>query len=414
MYQILSALGLLDNLDGKFHPVDIGNMAMKDIYSKYVKVYVNLTHTIVGGKFTLNMDKLPPEIKIQSYTFSQYLVSNGDAALPVEPESLTLDYKTVASYNLWNCGFSFEPMNRDYHPETFLTEGMKLDLYGTKEEANKENLIKYCLFTVNGFVHLADTVAEGICIFNGYETGKKGDDTQIGLIDFQHIAPLTCYPLKEDMIFKRKDTVPFKEYLYIRSPVDMTNKTPFLVVGGYLHALDGLYKAVSPNVLRFDFFRYSWLKRFNLAQSEINLDSLGIEFLNNGAINADSMFSDEVIKNWFTLPQSFLVLIDKKELNVSTMEVEYSGLPGVYYSYSKPTYPLILGDGKIAEYSRSDQRFGWVLRTAKYIQDNMAFELTTRDGWGGVPMQRISTEPVKPANARFLIISATVEVPDVT
>lgn len=411
MYQILSAVGLLDNLDGKYHPVDVGNTAMVDIYTKYVSVYLTLTHSVVSGKFILNMAKLPPEVKIQHYTLTQYLQSTGNATLPVEPTEIALDYKTVRSLQLWNCGFSFKPMNRSMHPDMDISWDQQRDLYGTHPTGNKDNLTKYGLFTVNGFVHLADTVAEGVCIYDGCKTGRIGDDTQVGLLDFQSIGELKCYPITKSMLFKRSESASYKESVYIKAPVSMAGKTPFLVLGGFLHALDGLYSAVSDNVLKFDFYRYSWIKRFNLAKKDIDLSPLNVEVLPNGTYVYASLMSDAVIAEWFTLSQSFIVLIDTKDLNVSTMEVEYSGLPGVYYTYTKPRYPLILGDGKIAEYSISDQRNGWVLRTAKYLQDQFAFELTDRKDWTGTPMHRVTTDPKLPALARFLIISKTIEVP---
>lgn len=411
MYQILSAVGLVDNLDGKYHPVEVGNMSMVDIYSKYISVYLTLTHSVVSGRFILNMAKIPPEIKIQQYTLNQYLISIGNATLPVEPTEIALDYKTVRALQLWNCHFNFKPMNRNMHPDMDVSWDQQRDLYGTHPSAIKENLTKYGLFTVNGFVHLTDTVADGICIYDGCKSGRKGEDTQVGMLDFQHIGELKCYPITKSMLFKRSETARYKESVYIKSPVSMAGKTPFLVLGGYLHALDGLYSAVSDNVLKFDFYRYSWVKRFNLANQEIDLSSLNVEVLPNGSYAYESLMSDAVIAEWFTLSQSFIVLIDAKDLNVSTMEVEYSGLPGVYYTYSKPRYPLILGDGKIAEYSISNQRYGWVLRTAKYLQDQFAFELTDRREWTGTPMHRVTTEPRLPAPARFLIISKTIEVP---
>lgn len=414
MYQILTAVGLLDNLDGKYHPVDVGNMSMSDIYTKYQRVYLTLTHTVVGGKYTLNMDKLPAEVKIQAYTLLQYLQAVGANSLPVEANVVNLAYKTVRSYNLWHAHFNFKAMNRAYHPDMVISWSQQTDLYMTKPEAHPVNLIKYGLFTVNGFVHMANTLADGVMIHSGAESARRGEDTQVGLLDFQHVGEIECIPITKDMLFKRNPQGSYRENVYIRVPKPMYGKTPLLVIGGFLHALDDLYSATSDVTIKFDFYKYSWLKRYNLAKKDLNLESLNVAVEANGATSYESLMSDEVIAEWFTLSQSFIVLVNTPELNVSTMEVEYSGLPGAYYTYSVPKYPLILGDGKIAEYTQVHQKKGYVLRTARYQQDNFAFELTDRATWEGSPMHRVSTEPTKPALARFLIISKTIEVPDGT
>lgn len=413
MYQILTAIGLQDNLDGKYRTIEAGPMKMVDLFTKYKRVYLTLVHTVAAGKFTLNLDKLPPEIKIQAYTLNEYLLANGNAVLPVEPVAIKLDYATARFYNLWNAGFGFKPINRAFHPDMEISPEQQIDLHCTKEGAVPANLTKYGLFTVNGFVHRSDTLLGGNIILNGCETGRKGADTHVGLIDFQRIGKLKCIPITKEMVYKRHESGKFKEFVYIKVPESMVGKTPLLVVGGFLHALDGLYNAVSDNVLRFDFFKYSWFKRYLLARNEINCDSLKVNALGNGAIDYESLFSDEVIENWFTLPQSFIVLVDTPELDVSTMEVEYAGFPGVYFTYQTPKYPLILGDGCLTEYTQSTQRQTTVLRTSKYLQNNLASELTTRVGWAAAATHNVTAEPMVPAPARFLIMSKVLEVPDV-
>lgn len=410
MYQILSATGLLDNLDGRYQTVEVGTMRMVDIYAKYQRVYLTLTHTVVGGKYTLNMDKLPPLIKIQSYTLNEFLFSNGSASLPVEDKLITLDYATVRFYNLWNAGFIMKPVNRAFHPDMVIPWEEQTDLLCTKPGANAINMTKYGLFTVNGFMHIGDTLEESNIIYNGCETGRLGQDTHVGFLDFQRVGELKCYPITKDMVYKRHPDSVFKESVYIKVPVSMAGKTPLLSIGGYLHALDGMYTAVSDRILKFNFNKYNWLKRYLVAKGNINCESLEVGRLSNGAIDYQSLFSDDVIERWFTLPQSFIVLVDVPELNVSTMEVEYSGLPGVYYSYQKPKYPLILGEGMVAEYSQSQQRQTTVLRTAKYLQNNLSMDLTTTVGWKAAATHNVTTEPLLPAIARFLIISKTVEV----
>ena len=81
----------------------------------------------------------------------------------------------------------------------------------------------------------------------------------------------------------------------------------------------------------------------------MDLSSLALEsnYNNPSQISVEEIYSDEVIKRYLELSQSFLIVVDNNEFFCDYKLTESGKLPGIFYSYDKtiPVYPFTIRIG---------------------------------------------------------------------
>lgn len=408
MYIIKRAVGIREEFGGKYHPISITDIPLYQLFQDYLSVLVELVHTSDNKTYTLDMANLDNEIKAVPISFAQWLSVNQNVALPTTDGPLKISYKYLNFWDAWLYDFSIEKVNRAYHPTMDLPEDMLPDLLLTKEGADYWNIGKYCLYTVNGYIHRGDGNDSGVIIFNGAESAHIYGNNNVGLIDFQHLGEIETIPITEDMLHSRKDTT-LREGVYIKLPKSIAGYTPMLVLGGFLHALDKSVTVVSDTVLKFDMLNYSLEARYDLMKKGINTESLADVTNVPGSIDVLRLWSDDFIKSLFLLPQSFIVFVHTDKLERDFLQLEQTGLPGVYYSYAKPNYPIILGNGRLAEYRKELQHGIYAINVDGYLLNNYV-NVTT--GFRAKPItsnQRLPYDPIRVATAKQLLIFKVVK-----
>ena len=66
-----------------------------------------------------------------------------------------------------------------------------------------------------------------------------------------------------------------------------------------------------------------------------------------------------MIKNYLTLSQSFIVVVDIPYLTIETIALRSGGIPGMFTSYQEPKYPLRLDHGRMSEYWKVSETTRW-------------------------------------------------------
>jgi hypothetical protein len=407
MYQLISAVGKALNFDGQYQTIDIGNIPMQQLYQTYVSVYVTLSNTATTTEYVLDLYRLPTQWKISTITFNAFLIQNENRTLPVETEPLDLTYRLVRFYDLWQYDFNAKGHDRDYHPDYFLDVEERRDVLVSKSTANYANMVKYGLFTVNGFIHRSEFINQGVFILDGGTSHKLANNNLLGLIDFQHVGQKKEIPITLDMLVEKIPGLPLKDAVYIQSPESFLGKVPMLVIGGYLHPLGNLVQLVNDNTLKFNFKYYNWLDRYLESKSYIDLSSLEITPLTNGAIDQIQFYSDDVIRKYLTLSQSFIVLVDTPYLDVGVSPVSYSLLAGRYLTGNKPQAPLLIGHGRIAEYKVTTENGQYVLAVDNYLLDTRVNSTYASQLDVATTENAIPSHPIKHASAKFLMLSRT-------
>lgn len=407
MYQLISAIGIAKDFDGQYYPVDLTTISLNQVFATYTNVIATLVQLSDNEEVALDLYKLPVGVRLIAQTLPQFLVSNGNRTLPTEPLP-TIQYQYAKFVDLWEWDFSVKFMNRAYHPNYELADDQKTDLLLTKPSANYSALGQNYLFTVNGFIHRTDYLEQGIVVYDGNVSKKIANNTHLGGIDFSALGGVEIIDLTKEMIYERNPNQPYSQAVYLRLPKGVGATTPLLVLGGYLHALDDMYSMVSDDVLKIDFARYPWIKRYLTLRHQIDLETLGVKPEPNGAYSIDAMSVNSVIAALIDLSQTFLVLVKTSELRRGLIPIQFNGLPGVYETSVKPFAPMVIDDGRLTEYAVSTEHGRYALRVEHYLTDRRVLETTHYLAYQQTAPLNVSERPKTYADAHFLILSKTI------
>lgn len=404
-YQLVTAIGKLANFDNRFIEVDITTQQLKDLYVNYTDVVTTLTHTTLAGTFYLDLSLLPSLVRYSTQTLPAYLNSIADSSLPVTTTAPNPRYNYVRFYDLWQYDFKVNGHNRFYHPEIELDVSQHHDLLVTKANANYGAMQKYAVATVNGFLHRVAAGPYGLVILDGGRSVNLCKDNLVGLMDFQHVGEISVVPDLEFVSWI--SGMSLREGVYLRVPAEHVGKTPLLSVGGYLHGLGPELRYVSDNVLKFDFANYPWLKKYAESKRYLDLSSLGDLELNPEQIDQTALYSDETITALFNLPQSFLIFVDTPTLTSHYEYLAKTGLPGRYQSGVFPKAPLVVGNGRLAEYRVMHEHGQYSIAvqnylTPTYIADTYESQLPPVVTTGAIPHR-----PAEYSEAKLWYLSTT-------
>lgn len=406
MYQLISAVGIAPEFNGLYYPIEISTLPLSTVFATYSNVIATLTRLSDNQEVALDLYKLPIGVRLITQTLPQFLTLNGNQTLPTDPIS-EITYQYATFYDLWEWDFSVRFMNRTLHPDYPLTEDQKTDLLVSKPNVDYAKLCENYLFTVNGFVHQTDYVAQGLVIYDGNVSKLIANNTHLGGIDFSALGGIRTIPITSEMLYERNPGQPYAQAVYVKLAESIGLTTPLLVLGGYLHALDDLYSMVSDTVLRIDFSRYPWIQRYFTLRHQIDLDALGILAEPNGAYAIESMSTNVVIESLLNLTQTFLVLVNTPELRRGLVPLHHNSLPGVYECSIKPFAPMVIDDGRLTEYAVSTEAGRYALRTEHYLTDRRVLETTHYLAYSSTAPLNVSEKPKAFADAHFLLLSKT-------
>lgn len=407
MYQLISSMGIASEFNGVYHEIDIGDTPMYSIFNTYTNVLCTLVRLTDNIEVSLDLYALPVGVRLLSQTLKQWLVSNGNKTLPTTdiPE---ITYEHAKFRDLWEWGFSAKMIARDIHPDYEVADDQKVDVLLFKEGADYRGMCENFLFTVNGFVHQADYIDQGVVLKDAHLSKLVANNTHLGGIDFSGLGGLTIVDITDEMIYKRYDGQPFNQALYIRLPEPVSNRIPMLVLGGYLHALDDTYSMVSDDVMKIDFSRYPWIQRYMTLVQQLDLTELGIEPEINGTYSIEQIASDAVILKLLAMSQTFVVYVNTDELRRGTVAIHHAGLPGVYQSVVKPFAPMVIDDGRMTEYMISTEHGKYAIRAEHYLSDFRVLETTQYLAYSQTAPLNVSERPKEFAHAYFLMLSKTI------
>ena len=404
MYTYVSAIALTNSFDGRYVPVDVLDVEFVSIFQQYVSVIVTLNRPGDQQEVSYNLDDLPPNLRFTQTTLAEWLTMNGNTPLPTSDPIEGFDYQYVKARNAWRIGCTLRPFNIHYHHETPLTDNMEKDVLVSKEGANYDNMNKWGLYSVNGLFYQHLKTDAGIAILDCLENMKHYNRTDVGFLDFSGIGPLTIQPIDASMISSQKNR-PLKDGVVINLDEPIGQRKVLLCIGGYLHALDNAYRPISDYAIRFDFPNLAWANRYFMMSKVIDTSYLKVNQLANGGIRLDDLYADDVIINLFTHHQSFLVFIDTDDLRRGTVELNPTGISGIYTCKDKPDQPLLLGDGRIGEYHYRKDYGGYMVHCDNTWLPNWLYESTDYINQGVVAPIKDIHEPYRIAKAQLLTLS---------
>lgn len=400
MYTYVRALALSRSIGSQWTEVNLLNILVFDIFQTYSKVYLVLSNTELTDNVNVDMDVLKPLYSSYTEPLSSLLALLGNTALETV-ENLPNSNVTYAKYSdAVRAGYKIKPcLAGTIVPENYPAIELK-DLRLTRDNYTTDMKLihDYCLVSVNGFYHWTDSTTEAAYAFRGADTMRKSKLNHLGILSFLDVGKLTKVRINASNINPVTADSVLREKINFSVTESLDNKSYALVLGGYLiFPQEGVFWRSGEHGFTLDINRISYVERLMESSQYLDLSDMGLtqSTLGDNVYSTDELLSDDKIKRYMTLSQSFLVLIDVPNLVVNKIHIRRSNLPGMFTSYQDPVYPLVVGYGKVAEYWKVMEDGYWAVNIQdSYSRNYVLSEQPLKNG-------RTITDNLNPNNPFF-------------
>lgn len=357
MFSFVRAMASLRGANQRLTELDIRNTLVRDLMTTYSQCILILSHPAIDTEVSLDVSKVADSFYQLSpdLTVTTWLAANGDSDLPFEVTVPTVVKTSALASEAYAAGYKMErvhPLSGDgnEYPDPELTH-----LRLTRPSTDYMDVFNHCLASVNGLLHLTDAGTDGFRVIDGGRSIRHSGRNEVGLISFKNIGKIECYPITPDMITGRKG-LPLNEGAVITAPgADFGNKYVMVVVGGYLHTEGHQYKVVGDNSVLLEWWKLPIWRRYNDSRKLIDWTPVTSLMDRNtehtGALDVQLMNTDECIKAYLSMSNTFIIAVETENLFFENIPVERTGLAGRYYSYVPPIKPLVLANGFLPPYT---------------------------------------------------------------
>lgn len=404
MYTYISSLALHQANTVNWQDEDLSNEVVSTLYTNYVKVYLVLHQSVLDRTIYVDMDELDESYKNYPGTLTELLVEIENLTLPTVDELPTSNLRYAIYNNAVRAEYKFMLGKMGVHlPENYpVEEFTDLTLSRTKYNTDPRVVHSNALVSVNGFYHSKDADRNYVYVIDGGTTAMKNKHTQVGLLDFSALGGVTEVRIDKENIHPLTEGTSLKDKLIFSVDADLTNKSALLVLGGYLVTpYEGVFHQSGDNTFILDMNRIPYLERLFESSKYLDLSSLELteSTINPNLIDVEQAYSDKVIKNYLTMSQSFIVVVDRPYLTIDKVALRSGGIPGKFTAHQEPLYPLRLAHGRMSEYWKINENTRWSVNvedsyfrdyimsyspkdTQKSVTDNLVPESGFRHGPG--------------------------------
>lgn len=376
MYILQSAIAVRKTMGARWTSVNIATLSIAQLFAAYRRMFITLTNTYLTAPITIELESLRISLSASDITIPQYLNSLGSTTITAVTSPASLSSKYVKYSDAFRAGYKVKPVNLLSPNDDTLLETQKTSLRLSRKDTDMQTFYKNCLVTVNGFFHSTDFDGTNIYVVNGNASRLKSKQNQLGIVSFRDIGNIECVRITDSMMYAQDTNADMRIRTYIKLNKDLTNKTIMLVLGGYLLFLDGnSFFQTGNNVFALNWNRMPFIERFLESSAYLDFTALRLsESTNNpGAISVPELMSDNVLKRYLKLSQTFFVILDSSELFLNRIPIKSSNLPGMFISHREPLYPLIVTNGKVAEYWKTHEDGQWAINVKdSYLHNRVA------------------------------------------
>ncbi len=410
MYTYVRALARTKGSNGTWNQVDISTMPLYQVFGTYSDIKAILTNPVLVGELSVDLSDLDNSLHILTITFPQWLANIGNATLPTTAIIPSTSKTSVRHIDAWYWGFTIKPANHTKHPDMDLMHDEQVDLFATKAGVDPLAIQKSCIATVNGMTHRLSSSSLGTFILGGCSSGRQAKDNQVGFLDFSPLGEIDTVSLSADMLIHPVEDLPVKDAIYVDVKTPVLGKTVFLSFAGYFFALDDCYDVVGESVLKININQMDLVSRYYESRQYINWDGvIPLQSPNNRLperlIVAD-LFNETAIRKLLDLPQSFVVLLDSPDIQVSYRALDDAQLPGVYIAHGEmPTAPVRVNLGRLPEYMAVKEVNQYVVKINGFLTDDPQRESITTTDWNVVANGSVTPGPTRRSHAKLMYIS---------
>lgn len=387
MYTCVRALLRQRGENQRLTETQVNSFAVRELDNDYSDVYLILTHPSVTSEMSLalvDVEDLVYKLS-ETTTVDQWLQSLGTASLPTS-DTVPKATAMTAKYNdVIVAGYDVQKIHQTGGPGGDWLDSELRDLLVTRYGSDYKQLYEHVLWTVNGLCHIADyTPSNGVQISEGGASMRKANANDIGMISFLSMGTLDFRPVTEDMMIKFSGLDYKRGFVLSLPDVDLSTKTVMLSIGGFLHFANHHYKVIGDHSILVEWWKIPFMERYFNSNKLIDMTkftstmSTPIDHLDS--LDLNQAMTDESIKAYMQLSQTFVILLDATNMYYERHAVEATGLPGRYITRTPPKYPLQLENGLLPEYMAFTEDSEIVLavnnnRVNRYVHNTRDYEI---------------------------------------
>jgi len=363
MYTLIKSLAKERGVGKRWEEVSVGDELVSNVFANYIAFILILNHSVTNETHAVDSRTLPSSTQFFRGTLNEWLVSIGDASLPIMDTVPKLSKRNVVIYkDAFAAGFMAEPTaGTASHTANVLPTDkrwLKLDKAGL----NTTTMYRNFMVSINGYFHRIDHDNQSLFVIDGNATRMVSGDANIGLHSYLRVGSIEYRGINSGAIHRVNDVVPLSTKAIVKFDNVIEDGTIGLVIGGILHLLDErVFRVIDPYSIVINFEMIDLKKWFIEANANIDLSSLPVAFIENSdhQIKTETLLTDECIKAILSLSQSFVVVIDAENMYRDRKGVEKTTYSNVYISAQEPIWPLRTNGGRFSEYTyhREDGQF---------------------------------------------------------
>lgn len=366
MFSLVSTLLLPRLLTAQWTEADVGSQLLSKLFSENRRIVVTIQPNYQTDVLYVDLEQFRAEYAYFNNTLSLFIASLTSLSFSTIAELPNKKVGYVKYSNAYYSNYQVElkKFGVNYPPNT--PDDLKPDLAIYRKNYAADNIRVHtdCLVSVNGYFHMTTADDEMSYIIDGGRSVRHAHYNAVGLHSFQNAAKIEKLSILPGMVSVPDGFTALKERVLITLPDNKTIKNFMLVLGGYIvfpddpaiQLLNDKQFTVNLNFIRL-------IERYYESSLYLDLSGLGLTPAANNTtgINIDELYSDIVLKKYFTLSQSFIVLIDSDNFFHSRISIRHAKTPGLFNHLSEPRYPLFLGTGRVAEYWKKEESKRWML-----------------------------------------------------
>jgi len=375
-------------LGSQWKPAQLGDMTVHNIFNTFRQTVHIVTHPDYETDLYVDFNALRETHGSSDSTLLQWLIDNDNQTLPLLEELPASRIRYVSYSDAIQAGYKVMAGSCSRHYPSNYPDGALPDLIVTRPKTSTDvsELHSKSMITVNGYLHLTDTDGENLWVIDGGRTMSHSNLNHMGIISFNDVCSMEKFHISNEMIYPEINGRPLREHMVIKLPEDINHRVVVMSIGGYIQFIEpSVMWQSGADMISICIDRLPFLKRFHESNRYLDLSGMGLSYDPNNptAVSVDELFSDQVLKNYMGLTQTFVMLLDIENLFYRQVYIRESNLPGMYVSHVDPRFPQITGYGKFSEYWKVFEDNQWAINIRDGHTDNYVSDYR--------PMQELDT-----------------------
>lgn len=411
MYTFVTAHCLARTVGSQWVELDISKSLVSAVFGTFRQTYIIVHDSYTDSNLIVNMDFFKAVYSGMNINVEEMLQRHNGLPIDTVPSLPNTDIKyarysigTMAGYK-----YDFAKAGYMYDPNVYsdILTDIRIDRPGYDTDIRL--LHSHCLVSVNGFIHNTDTDGRYCYVIDGGKTMRIAQDNRFGILSFLDIGELTKIRINPEDIFPAEEGGVLKDKIVFKISEDIEESCFMLVLGGYLIVPEpDIFYRQGSNSYILDINKIPYLERIMESREFIDISSLGLNttIINDKIIESSNAYSDEVIRNYLCMSQSFFVKVDTPNLTTRKFSIQRSNTPGQFICYQKPTVPMFVKYGRMVEYWSQKQGERYSVAVPDSYFRNYALRYRKKEDVQNIDDTFMAENPIYHYGGVFLEISS--------